>query len=326
MAVKYRDYYEILGVTRGASDEEIRRAYRQLARKYHPDANKQDPKAEDKFKEINEAYEVLKDKEKRKLYDSLGHNWKQGQNFRPPPGWEGCGGARTGAGPGPEGFNFGGFSDFFEAIFGGAGGPGMGGGGRRVQFRTAGGPSGFGFGADETFPGFGAEPQPSASEVTIDVPVETVLEGGIHSISLSIPGRGTKSFDIRIPKGIAEGKKIRLGGEGPQGADIHLKVKYGANGRYRVEESNLVVEARVTPAQAALGGKVAVAAPGGDISVTIPPGSSSGKRLRIRGKGLPRTSGGHGDLLVQVMINLPAHLSEEERKLYEQLLEIENKG
>lgn len=328
MSVKYRDYYKILGVSRSATAEEIRRAYRQLARKYHPDTNKSDPKAEEKFKEINEAYEVLKDPEKRKLYDSLGENWKAGQQFRPPPGagYGGFGGNARASGA--EGFNFGDFSDFFETLFGG-GFAGAGGGGRRVEFRT--GPGGMGGGyhgsPEDIFGGgFGGQQQarPQASEVEIDVPISTVLHGGAHSLSLSIPGKGTRSFDIRIPKGIAEGKKIRLSGEGPNGSDIHLKVKYADDGRYRTENGALIVDAPVSPAVAALGGKVAVETPDGTINMKVPEGSSSGKRLRLRGKGLHSTHGQRGDLLVQIMIQIPAHLSAEERSLYEELMKLED--
>ncbi len=326
MAVKYRDYYEILGVSRNASAEEIRRAYRQLARKYHPDANKGDSSSEDKFKEINEAYEVLKDPEKRRRYDQLGDNWRQGQDFRPPPGFEGFGGFTGKGAGGAGGFNFGDFSDFFEVLFGrgfeqAAGGAG--GRGPRVEFRTSGagfGGSPFGNGPD---PFFEQAQQPSApSEATIEVPLSRVLHGGMQKVSLSVPGKGTRTFDIRIPRGIEQGKKIRLRGEGPAGADIHLKVRYASDSLYRIEGEDLVTDALVGPATAALGGKAAVETPDGTVNVTIPPGSSSGKRLRLRGRGLPRTNGTQGDLYVQIMIGFEAPPGPEERKLYEQIREL----
>ncbi len=300
MSVKFKDYYETLGISRGATAEEIRRAYRQLARKWHPDTNKTDPKAEEKFKSINEAYEVLKDPEKRKKYDTLGADWKTGQEFRPPPGWQGnAGGGGAGAG------NFGGFSDFFEQFFGGArGGPG----GPRADFRGAGG----------GFPGGFPQEAAPVSEVDLAVPISRIVHGGVEHLSLSIPGVGTRTFDVRIPKGIAEGKKIRLAGQGPDGSDIHLKIRYAPDDTYRLEEGNLVVETRVSPATAALGGKAPVATPDGNITMTIPPGSSSGKRLRIRGKGL-----GGGDLLVQVMITVPVSPTAEQRELYEKLRGLE---
>ena len=325
MAVTYRDYYEVLGVTRSASDEEIRRAYRQLARKYHPDTNKDDPKSEDKFKEVNEAYEVLKDKEKRRRYDQLGPNWKQGQEFRPPPGFGGGGG----------GFNFGGsggFSDFFEAIFGGArtanAGPRMhvntNGGGRPGAQHFGGNPF---FGADMGGGGCGTggcgPSAPKAAEVEIQVPVDTVVTGGTQHLTLNMSGYGQRSFDVQIPAGIEEGKKIRLSGEGPQGEDIHLKIKYAPGTTYRFENGNLITEAKISPARAALGGKAEVETPDGAINLTIPAGSSSGRRLRIRGKGM-KNKAGRGDLLVQVMITIPTTLSKEEKALYEQLLKKES--
>ncbi len=306
MSVKFKDYYEVLGVSRSATAEEIRRAYRQLARKHHPDTNK-DPGAEEKCKEINEAYEVLKETEKRKKYDTLGANWKNGQDFTPPPGWQSHSGG--------EGFNFGGFSDFFEAFFGGGGGGAN--GGRRTTYRSPGfqqDPFGGGFGGQ----GFGG--QPEASEAEVQVPLDRVIHGGVQKIALNIPGRGTRTFDVKIPKGIAEGKKIRLAGEGPNGADIHLKVKYDpAGSAFRIDGVNLITDACISPATAALGGKATVQTPDGAISMKIPAGTSSGRKLRVRGKGLRAG----GDLLVQVMIKVPSQLSDAERELYEKLKGLE---
>lgn len=308
MAVKFRDYYEILGVSRTASQEEIRRAYRALARKHHPDVNQGDSAAEDRFKEVNEAYEVLKDPEKRKRYDALGANWKAGQEFTPPPGFTGFGGG--GHHTGPQGFNFGGFSDFFESIFGGQftgdGRPG----GPRMHMRGATDPRMGGFGA-------GFEPQPEEYEV--EVPLRHVLEGG--TIGIQLNGR---NLTVKVPKGIAEGKKIRLAGAGVSGGDLLLRVRYGADDYYRIEGDALVVEARISAPQAALGAKLPVQTPDGTISLTIPPGSSSGRRLRLRGHGLPQGAGGvRGDLLVQIMVTVPATLSEEQRRLYEALRKLD---
>lgn len=324
--MKYRDYYEVLGVSRSASAEEIRRAYRKLARKHHPDVNKNDPKAEERFKEVNEAYEVLKDADRRKQYDALGSNWKQGQDFRPPPGWGGAQGfPGGGAGRSAGGFNFGGFSDFFDAMFGGGGR----GGNVRYEFRGApggGGAQGFsGFGGGgNPFAGFEEQHAPQATEATVDIPISTVLAGGQISIGLNLPGRGVRNYDVRVPKGIAEGKKIRLAGEGEDGGDLLLKVRYAPDSQYRIEGHNVIVDARVTPAEAALGGKVSVNTPGGAVNMTVPPGTSSGKRLRIRGQGLPKGDGSQGDLLVQVMITVPATLSARERELYEELAKLKH--
>lgn len=307
MAVKFRDYYEILGVGRKASAEEIRRAYRQLARKHHPDVNKGDPGAEERFKEVNEAYEVLKDPEKRRQYDALGSNWKMGQEFRPPPGYKG--GFEGGR---PQGFNFGGFSDFFEALFGaraaGAGGPRM-------------NPQGAGY-AESPF-GFGGQMGQPEAETILDVPMSTIVNGGTMKIQLSVPGRGIRNFDVRIPKGIAEGKKIRLAGEGPDGGNVIMQIRYASDSSYRVEGDNLVTDLRVSPADAALGTKLPVQTPRGSLAITIPPGSSSGRRLRLRGQGLERATGEAGDLLVQIMIAVPEKLTPEQREAYEKLKKVE---
>lgn len=307
MSVRFKDYYEILGVQRGASEQEIRKAYRQLARKHHPDVNKSDKGAEEKFKEINEAYEVLKDPEKRSRYDELGANWKSGQEFRPPPGFNPGGGGAPG-----QGFNFGGFSDFFQQFFGGAGGG-------RPTMRTAGSPFEDIFTQQEFGGANGRGHAPEVATAEVEVPISAVLTGASISLNLSIPGRGTKSFDVRIPRYIAEGKKIRLAGEGEGGSDIHLKVRYERNGPWRIEGDSIVVEARVGPALAALGGKATVDAPEGPLSLTVPAGSSSGRKLRVKGQGMPRPDGGRGDLLVQVMITIPSNLTQSQRDLYEKL-------
>lgn len=305
MSVKFRDYYEILGVKRSATSEEIRRAYRDLARKFHPDVNKNDPKAEEKLKEVNEAYEVLKDKEKRRKYDALGADWKNGQEFRPPPGF----------GQSAGGFNFGGFSDFFEAVFGGRG-PG-------AQNRRGGTASPFG----NMPPGGGFHYQgdfvPDASEAEVTVPLDTVVEGGTLSIAVGAPGHQTRNLDVRIPKGIAEGKKIRLAGQGDGGGDLILKINYGPGKKYKYENGVLLVEARVSPSTAALGGKATVPTPDGDISLTIPPGSSSGRRLRLREKGLGPSNEKRGDLHVQVMVMVPSSLTRDQQELYEKLATLE---
>ncbi len=312
--MRFRDYYEILGVSRSASAEEIRRSYRQLARKYHPDTNKTDSNAEDKFKEINEAYEVLKDPDKRKQYDALGANWKSGQDFRPPPGWDGQAGGRTG-------FDFGGFSDFFEALFG------SGRGGARVNMHSGGHPGagqGMGggqYGFDDLFQG-GRGPQTARipnTEAILDVSLSDVLKGGKVSVTLNMPGRGPRSYDISIPKGIAEGKKIRLAGEGDGGGDLLIKVRYARDQRWKIDGSDIIVDASISASQAALGDKVSVEAPDGKLSLTVPAGSKSGRRLRVKGHGLPKADGGQGDLLVQIMIAVPTELTDRQRELFEEL-------
>lgn len=297
--MKFQDYYETLGVSRDASSEEIRRAYRNLARKHHPDANQGSESSEEQFKKINEAYEVLKDPEKRKRYDQLGANWKHGQDFRPPPGYENFSGASGG-------FNFGDFSDFFEAFFGSAG--------------RSHGPAGFGtHGGRAHRTAHSAAPLESSVEISLD----HVVRGDTIKVTLGLPGAGASSFDIKIPKMIAEGKKIRLTGEGPHGEDILLKIQHGPGKTFRSEGLNLITDVRVSPAVAALGGKGVAESPDGPITVTIPPASSSGKRLRIRGKGFAGPGGSKGDLLVQVMVGFAEPLSSEEAVLYGKLKELE---
>ncbi|MCB2156026.1 DnaJ domain-containing protein [bacterium] len=319
MAVKFQDYYETLGVGRDASAEDIRKAYRTLARKFHPDVNK-DSGAEDKFKQINEAYEVLKDPEKRKRYDALGANWKSGQEFRPPPGFEGFSFNFGGPG-GAQGFEGTGFSDFFDMLFGQVGGGGFGGGGfggggaggRRVHQR-----------APRGFTGFQADPGAMSGDVEseIKVPLEMIATGGTMSVRIAVPGQAPKSYEVRIPKGVREGRKIRLAGQGRSGGDLFLKVKYETHPRFTVEGHTVTVDLPVTPWEAALGAKKGVQTLDGRLQVTVPPGSSSGRRMRVRGHGLPKSDGARGDLYVRIMIVIPEKLSDKERELFEKLSKV----
>ena len=303
--MKYRDYYEILGVSRDATPEQIRKAFRTLARRHHPDANKGDPQSSEKFKEISEAYEVLKDEKKRKLYDQLGPDWKSGQDFTPPPGWGGRGRApyvRTSSQGMPEGF-----SEFFESLFGGA---------RSGGFR-GGFPGGFG-GFETGFNG-GQHEHAADAENEITVPLEKVMAGG--SVSLRIDdGSGTpRGIEVTIPKGIGDGKRIRLSGQAPGGGDLYLRIRIDA-GRSRVEGSNVIVPLPITPWEAALGGPIVTMTPEGEsITLTIPPGTSTGRRLRLRGKGLNAGDGARGDLYFEASIQMPKSLTDAERTLFEKL-------
>jgi len=317
MAVQFRDYYETLGVSKTASDDEIRKAFRKLARKYHPDVNKDKATAEEKFKQLNEAYEVLGDPEKRKKYDELGANWNQPGGFHPPPGWDAQqsgGGFRrysAGDGGGVE-FEFGGtgFSDFFEQFFGG---------GR--------GPAGFGGGS------FGQRPRGAerGSDVEADIMVtlEEALHGSRRTISLR-RGNSNKveTYQVKIPKGVHEGQRIRLAGQGEAGAgggksgDLFLRVRLARHPDFTVDGSDLVHEAKIPPSQAALGGELQVPTLEGSARLKLPPGTQGGQRFRLRGHGLPTAGGGRGDLFVVTQIQIPKKLTEREREIWTQLAEL----
>jgi curved DNA-binding protein len=318
MAVKFRDYYEILSVPRTATQEEIQRAYRKLARKYHPDVNK-DQDAEDKFKEIGEAYEVLRDPDKRKRYDQLGADWKAGQEFRPPPGWEVHFDYGPGAGGGEAESFWGGagkFSDFFELLFGGR------------QFREA-----FRHGG----PYQRAEPQWRQRGMDQEAIIRITLEEAFHGASKMITLQSQtftpegqvktahKNYDIKIPQGILSGQKIRLAGQGGEGigggakGDIYLKVEIEPHPRYRLEGSDLYLDLPVTAWEAALGAEIRLATLSGPVTLKVPPGSRSGQKLRLRGKGMPHPQGAPGDLYVVISIQVPRKLTPKEQKLYEEL-------
>jgi curved DNA-binding protein len=307
MAVAFRDYYEVLGVPRGASADEIRSAYRKLARQYHPDVNKEEG-AEDRFKEISEAYEVLRDPEKRERYDKFGANWKAGQDvsdasgFNGFEGFEGFDDVRVDFGGG----DFGGadFSDFFEGLFGGrARGPA---GGRRGR-------------SFEGFSGRGSD-----QEAVIELTLEEAAAGGKRRITL---GDG-RDYEVNIPRGVRDGQRIRLAGEGGAGlgggpsGDLFLRVRLKPHPRFRVNGRDLEVDLPVAPWEAALGATVEVPTLQGTARVKVPAGSSCGRRLRLRGEGLPSASGGRGDLHAAVKIVVPKRLKREERELFEQLADV----
>jgi curved DNA-binding protein len=324
MAVAFRDYYETLGVPRHASTEDIRKAYRKLARENHPDVNK-DPGAGDRFKEISEAYEVLRDPDKRKRYDQLGPNWKAGQDVSGAPGWDEVfsrgrhpGGARAGAGGAGGGgasggfgdgvrVEFGGdldgadFSEFFGDLFGGGGG--LGAGGRPSIFDSFGdGRSGRRRTADQ--------------EAILELALEEAAAGGARR--LSIDGR---ELEVDIPPGVRDGQQLRVrGGASSDGdGDLILRIRLRPHPRLRVKGDDLQVDLPIAPWEGALGAKVPVQTLTGSAQVTVPPGSSSGRRLRLRGEGLPKEGGGKGDLYAVVSIKVPKKLTRKERDLFEQL-------
>jgi curved DNA-binding protein len=310
MPVQYKDYYETLGVARNASDTDLKKAFRKLARQYHPDVAKDKKQAEEKFKEINEAYEVLSDSAKRKKYDELGANWKSGADFRPPPGWEGQPGqqfrGRRGAGQGSNGadFEFGGtgFSDFFEQLFGAANA-------RRGGF------SGFGNRAEEEMAERGRD-----VEGDIMVTLEEAARGSVRSVSVR-HGSKTETHQVKIPPGVTEGQRLRISGRGEHGSggaesgDLYLRVRLAKNPDFEVDGHNLIYEAELAPWEAVLGAEISVPTLTGHVQIKIPQGTQSGQKLRVRGRGL----GDKGDLFVVTKIAVPAKISDSEKKLWEQL-------
>lgn len=302
MPVKFRDYYETLGVARGASEDEIKSAYRKLARKYHPDLNPNNKQAEDKFKEVQEAYEVLGDKEKRSKYDQLGANWKGGTDFTPPPNWQGeidleelfgrAGRTGGGFGRGPGGTSF---SDFFEMMFGGRAG-GFGG-------RSA-GPQAQRTGVD--------------TEAELYLPLTDMHHGTTRRLTLQV-GDSQKTIDVRIPPGARHDSRIRVPGGGPQGGDLYVRLKQDPHSAFVVKGDDTEIEIEVTPWEAALGASLQVPTLDGRAEVRIPPGISSGQKLRLRGQGLNIRGGGRGDHFVKLKIAIPKKLSDEEKRLFEEL-------
>lgn len=276
----YKDYYKILGVKRDASADEIKKAYRKQAREFHPDKNKAKG-AEEKFKDANEANEVLSDPEKRKAYDTLGANWKNGSRFTPPPGWNRPGGARGG--------DAGGFSDFFSTLFGGAGG--MGGGFEGAE-------------------GFGA---PQSQRAKMTVALEDSYAGVTRQISLS----NGRTLNVRIPKGILSGQTIRLAEQGSRGGDLLLEVELAPHPQFRIEGRDITVNVPVSPWEAALGAKVSVPTLGGSVELTLPANTQGGKKLRLKGRGLPAAT--PGDQFVLIQIVTPPAKTDEQRAVYEEM-------
>ena len=299
--MEYKDYYNILGVGREANQDEIKRAYRKLARKYHPDVSKE-PNAEERFKEVNEAYEVLKDSEKRAAYDHLGSGWKSGQEFKPPPDWdrsfhfEGGGFGEPGAGS---------FSDFFESLFGGGLGQRRGG----AYYQTRG----------------------ESQIAKIAVSLEEAYHGVARTLSLSKPqwdeqGRmtaKTRTLQVKIPAGVTQGQQIRLAGQGSPGigggphGDLYLEVDIQPHPIFRAEQRDIYMTLPITPWEAALGAKVEVPTLGGNVEVKIPAGAQSGQKLRLKQRGLPGKT--PGDQYVILQIRVPKADTESAKKFYQEM-------
>ena len=315
--MKFQDYYQILEVSRDASQDEISRAYKKAARKVHPDLNKS-PDAEQKFKQVNEAHEVLKDPGTRSRYDRLGADWKHGANFRPPSGWGD--GVNVDFESGPGGFGGGGFSDFFQFFRearAGRAGPRRGGhgGGLNIEDLLGGG-----------LKFDGGPPQHQGGhdvETTLLVELEDSYSGNTRKVEIRGPG-GLKKYDIKIPRGIRDGERIRLSGQGQPGptgrrGDLRLIIKLKPHPTFEAEGDDLVVALKVMAWDAALGARVPVPTMEGQVQMTLPRGLSSGQRLRLKGKGLPRRAGGSGDLFAELKIAVPGELSDEQQELFERL-------
>ncbi|MCC6610022.1 MAG: DnaJ domain-containing protein [Burkholderiales bacterium] len=302
--MKYKDYYAILGVERGAADGDIRKAYRKLARKYHPDVSKE-PNAEERFKEIGEAYETLKDAEKRAAYDQLGRH-RPGEDFRPPPGWD-------------HQFGGSGFEDVVDlsdlfAQFGG---------GARAAGGSRGGARGF------AMPG-------QDYEVTAHVSLEDAARGTELAVDLSAPERGPdgmlrrvpKTIRVRVPKGATDGQRMRVPGKGGPGVgsgpagDLYINIHLLPHPLFKVAGHDLYLDLPVTPSEAVLGADVEVPTLAGRVRVQVRPSSRAGQKLRLAGKGLPKPGGGPGDLYCVLQVVTPAALSERERSLYEELAKL----
>ena len=293
---EYKDYYKIMGVARDVGQDELKRVYRRLARKYHPDVSKE-ANAEARFKEVQEAYEVLKDPQKRAAYDQLGSNWRQGQEFRPPPDW-GQNFEFSGAQFGEEG----GFSDFFSSLFGQRpGGRGRGGGAR-----------GFAMAGDDQL-------------ASIEIDLEDSFRGGTQTIELKglQPGEQNRTLKITIPAGIIEGQRIRLAGQGSPGhgggpsGDLFLEVRFRKHRLFTADGRDVTLTLPIAPWEAALGATVQTPTLAGTVDLRIPPNAKSGQRMRLKGRGLPGSP--PGDQYVVLKIVLPPADSPQARELYERM-------
>ncbi len=291
--MKYKDYYQILGVARDASQDEIKLAYRKLARKYHPDVSKE-PDAEAKFKEVSEAYEALRDPERRKAYDQFGHQYRAGDQFRPPPGWDRGFGFGSGEG------GFGDFSDFFQAIFGDADR-------RGGAFR-------------ETWGRQTSEDQ----HTKIDISLEEAFRGTTRQISIKTP-TGTRKISVKIPAGVQAGQKIRVPRQGQRGpgsghaGSLYLEIELRPHPWFQVDGRDVRLDLPLTPWEAALGATIKIPTLGGSVELKIPPGSQSGQKLRLKGRGLPGKPA--GDQYVILQIHTPYPKNDKERGIYEAMAE-----
>jgi DnaJ-class molecular chaperone len=324
--VDFKDYYKILGVDRKATDKDIKTAYRKLARKHHPDVNKNDPKSEARFKEINEAYEVLSDAEKRRRYDEIGPDWANFQQRRPPAGPGGPGGVHVNVG----GEDVGDFSEFFRTIFGGGGF----GGGRSGSFDPESGTfrvrrGGTWQDAGDIFGrGRAAGPEPGQDfETNIELTLDEVLRGTTKALQLSEGGGGpSRRVEVKIPAGVRDGQRVRVAGEGGAGesggrkGDLYLRVHVMPHPTFERKDDDLEVRFTVPLTTAVLGGEAQVPTLDGPVGIKVPPGSKNGRVFRLRNHGLPRREGGgRADLLATLSVDVPANVTDRERELFEEL-------
>ncbi len=305
--MKFHDYYQTLGVNKSASSEEIQKAYRKLARKFHPDLNK-GKDAEDKFKQLSEAYEVLKDSEKRARYDQFGSQYQGGQDFRPPPGFKGAG-SYTGASAAGQSFGSSGFSDFFDALFGG----------------------GAFFGADQEthFGGHGQRAQKAVPEAELSLTPEEAICGVKKVLSIQLaPGRGggvpvTKTLNVSVPKLTSNGSRIRIGGKSGSEDELLLRIKVVDTNDLRVLGDDLIKSVKLSPWEAMLGTSVPINLPDGEIRLTVPEGSQAGQKLRVKGRGLAKKSDkSRADLFCELILVVPKKLTDEEKDLVKKLQDV----
>ncbi len=291
MPVQYKDYYKILGVDRNATNDEIKKAYRNLAKKFHPDVSKEKD-AEQKYKEINEAYEVLKDPAKRQKYDTLGMNWQAGQDFTPPPGWEHSGGNVH-----MDFGDMGSFSDFFQAVFGG------------------------GFG--DIFNNARSKQHPVRRDVDVNLTMslESILRGGTHNLEFKTQN-GTRSINVRLPRGVTEGSKITLKGKSDTGGDINITVHVAKHEKFSLDNYDLTCEEKINAWDAVLGTSIKINTLDGSGTIDIPAGTQDGQKLRLRGKGMPKRDGTNGDLYVKIKIAIPKIINSQQKKLWEELAKL----
>lgn len=299
--MQYKDYYKIMGLERTASADDIKRAYRKLARKYHPDVSKEKD-AEERFKELGEAYEVLRDPEKRAAYDQLGSNWQAGQSFKPPPEWDTSDFSFAGGGYTDSAQ----FSDFFESLFGG--------GGRSQQHYSA---------------QYGMPGQDLHTKIAITL--EEAYQGTVRTIQLQVPEldkngmmhHRLQTFKVKIPAGVTPGQQVRLAGQGAPGmgggpkGDLYLEVEFQSSAQYRIEGHDIYSSLLITPWEAALGATVVAPTLGGTVEVKIPPGSQSGQKMRLKGRGLPGKQ--TGDHYLQLQMMTPPADTDARREFYQKM-------